>query len=264
VRRIALTLIGLMLIAGTATAHVTVKNPKTAVGARGTFTVGVPNERPDSATVSVALRIPAGFRQVKPVARAGWKAAQQRQGGMTVITWSGGRVTGTADVVFRFTALAPQKAGPYRIPSLQTYEDGEVVRWIGPEDTEFPAPVITIGAGGKAAAPAKTERHTIAPGEGSDTAAAPAEPQPTTTAADPTETTETTAATDTTTDTTAAGAVTQRKGPPVFPIIIAFVAIALIAIVGTFAYRRQHRAVRDEAETAEPGDDLHGRDAPTP
>ena len=30
--------------------------------------------------------------------------------------------------------------------ALQTYEDGEVVRWIGPEDADEPAPVVTLTA----------------------------------------------------------------------------------------------------------------------
>ncbi len=31
--------------------------------------------------------------------------------------------------------------------ALQTYEDGDVVRWIGPEDADEPAPVVTLTAG---------------------------------------------------------------------------------------------------------------------
>ena len=33
--------------------------------------------------------------------------------------------------------------------ALQTYEDGEVVRWIGPEDADEPAPVVTLTAAGE-------------------------------------------------------------------------------------------------------------------
>ena len=31
-------------------------------------------------------------------------------------------------------------------PSLQTYDNGDVVRWIGPADSEEPAPVVTLTA----------------------------------------------------------------------------------------------------------------------
>jgi uncharacterized protein len=32
--------------------------------------------------------------------------------------------------------------------ALQTYEGGEVVRWIGPEDADEPAPVVTLASAG--------------------------------------------------------------------------------------------------------------------
>ncbi len=249
-------LIGALVIVSAASAHVSVTNKATKGGTRGTFTVGVPNERPSSATTKVALRIPAGFTQVKPVARSGWQASTQAEEGMTVLTWQGGRITGTADATFRFTAVAPTKAGAYRIPSVQTYEDGQVVRWIGPADAEYPAPVITIGATGAATTPATTQRHTI-PG-GNDTAQA--EPAPTTTGTDTTaattttattttatDTTATTDTTDTTTETAAAGPPPKRGGMGLTPLFIVFGVISVVAVVGTIAYRRQHRELREEA-----------------
>ena len=55
--------------------------------------------------------------------------------------------------------------------ALQTYDDGDVVRWIGPEDADEPAPVVTLesgSAGGGHGAPA------TAAGGGEETGAAPA------------------------------------------------------------------------------------------
>ena len=43
----------------------------------------------------------------------------------------------------------PGKAGDkLTFKALQTYSNGEVVRWIGPESSDNPAPVVTVGAAG--------------------------------------------------------------------------------------------------------------------
>lgn len=243
-RRLIAAILGVLAIASTASAHVTVKNPDTREGARATFTVGVPNERPDSATVAVSLRIPAGFTQVRPVARDGWRNLSQRQRGTTVLTWRGGRITGSANAVFRFTAIAPATAGAYRIPSVQTYEDGEVVRWIGPAGAEFEAPVITIGRRGAPVAPA-AGRHTLTTAGGTDTTA--------TTTTDPgtTSGTATTEPTTTATPATTTGGDEGSGAIPIYPLFIVFGIIAVAVVVGTIAYRRQHRAVREEAAAAD-------------
>jgi uncharacterized protein len=57
--------------------------------------------------------------------------------------------------------------------ALQTYDDGQVVRWIGPEDADEPAPIVTLEAG-----PAGGGHGAPAAGaaSGSDQQAAPASP----------------------------------------------------------------------------------------
>ncbi len=145
-----------LVAASSASAHVHVTAPATKAGERAEFTVGVPNERPDAATVRVSLRVPAAFQQVEPVSTEGWKIAQSQDGDATVLTWSGGRITGTDHVEHSFHAVTPA-AGSYPIPATQTYDDGQVVRWIEAPGTEFPAPVVTIG--GAASDPDPT--HTI-------------------------------------------------------------------------------------------------------
>ncbi len=59
--------------------------------------------------------------------------------------------------------------------ALQTYDDGDVVRWIGPEDADEPAPVVTLeagSAGGGHGAPAASSGESAAPAPAS--ASAPA------------------------------------------------------------------------------------------
>lgn len=155
------TCIALCLAGATpAAAHVEVTAPPATSGTRAVFTVGVPNERTDAATVRVALRVPSGFVNVEPLPTRGWTADASREGGATVLTWDGGRIAGAGRAEHRFRATAPP-AGEYRVPATQTYDDGQVVRWIGPAGAEYPAPVLRIGSGG-GSAPA-TPAHTIPP-----------------------------------------------------------------------------------------------------
>jgi len=50
---------------------------------------------------------------------------------------------------FPVSVQIPGEAGDaLTFKALQTYDDGEVVRWIGAPDSEKPAPQVTITAGG--------------------------------------------------------------------------------------------------------------------
>lgn len=173
---VALTVLVSIFIATTpATAHVHVTAPPSAEGKASIYTVGVPNERPDAATVSVSLRIPANFTDVQALPETGWTASRTTENGATVLTWTGGRVEGSATAEFRFRATAT-KIGSSTIPAVQTYDDGQQVRWIGSRGSDYPAPVVTAGRAGTPA-PA----HTVSGGGA---------PPPSTTTA-PTDTTVT-------------------------------------------------------------------------
>jgi periplasmic copper chaperone A len=133
--------------------------------------VRVPNERDDAATVKVDVQLPPGFAFVSYEPRPGWKVAVQREkaeqpieveGGSEVdeqvsrITWSGGRIGPGEFIDFGLSLRMPKgEAGDkLTFKALQTYDDGEVVRWIGPEGADEPAPIVTLaGAGGGHGAP---------------------------------------------------------------------------------------------------------------
>lgn len=154
-RRLAI-LAGLLLVAAPATAHVHVSAPSTvSAGTAATFTVGVPNERPDAVTVKVSLRVPAEFTEVQPLEEDGWTRAETTDGDDTVVTWEGGRISGADRAEFRFRAV-PRTAGRFAIPAVQTYDDGTVVRWIGAGNDEYPAPVVGVGAGTTTSEPEHT------------------------------------------------------------------------------------------------------------
>jgi uncharacterized protein YcnI len=115
--------------------------------------VRVPNERDDKGTTKVVVRFPAGFEHASYEPVAGWEAEIARKGeNVDTITWS---AASPGDAIapgqFRDFGLSvgmPEgKAGDkLTFKALQTYEGGEVVRWIGPADADEPAPQVTLTA----------------------------------------------------------------------------------------------------------------------
>ena len=128
-------------------------------------TLEVPNERSDSGTVKIELVFPASPRiasaQASPV--AGWTAVvDQGAGAVNRITWTGGPLTGEDRVDLPVT-LGPLPIGTQQVDfrALQTYQDGQVVRWIelpapGGEEPEKPAPVLTVGADATSSVPTES------------------------------------------------------------------------------------------------------------
>lgn len=58
--------------------------------------------------------------------------------GTGTVTWSGGRIEPGEFETFAFSA-GPVPEGDMEFKAIQTYDSGEVVRWIGPADAEQPA-----------------------------------------------------------------------------------------------------------------------------
>ncbi len=87
------------------------------------------------------------------------------------ITWTGdgrqGAIGPGEFVDFGLSLRMPEgKPGDQlTFKALQTYDDGQVVRWIGPEDAEEPAPIVTLtepAAGGGHGAPGTVDTQTTA------------------------------------------------------------------------------------------------------
>jgi periplasmic copper chaperone A len=175
------------LLAAPAAAHVTVDPSEAAKGGFAKVSFRVPNERDDAGTTQVEVEFPADhpipFVSVKP--KPGWTANVERaplpepveeEGeeiteAVSRITWTGGRVgPGEFDDFEVSMGPLPDDADELVFRALQTYENGEVVRWIeetpaGGEEPEFPAPVLTLTGeagghaeeGGEETTPAATE-----------------------------------------------------------------------------------------------------------
>lgn len=58
-----------------------------------------------------------------------------------VVTWTGGSVPTEEDAAFSFLA-GTSGTGTYTFAVRQTYSDGSVVNWSGPESSDSPSPVV--------------------------------------------------------------------------------------------------------------------------
>jgi uncharacterized protein YcnI len=184
-RRLVVVLSALLLVlvsAGAGWAHVEVAPESATAGSIAKLAFSVPNERDDAATTKVELFLPADHPlatvDVEPV--PGWTAAEEKThlttpiktddgdtvtDAVTHITWSGGQIKAGEFQEFVISAGPLPSVGQLAFKALQTYSDGQVVRWIeeaapGTSEPEHPAPVLKItpeGASGSAAAPVSVE-----------------------------------------------------------------------------------------------------------
>ena len=166
--KITLALVAVLSLAvpAGASAHVTLQPEEAAAGDFTVLDVRVPNERGDSATTKVDVQFPAGFvfASYQPV--AGWtvdvrmeKLAKPLTSHGEEITEQVAQMTWTAEgdkagvqpgqfVDFPISVQIPGGAGDtLTFKALQTYDDGEVVRWIGAPDSEEPAPGVAVTEG---------------------------------------------------------------------------------------------------------------------
>lgn len=145
--------------AGSAFAHAGLSPPVALANATQLFTLAVPTEKEEAKTTKVVLTVPDGFSIDSFAPTSGWRRKLQAtgSGGDAVIqkvTWTidaGGGVPSGEDAVFQFLALA-KDAKTYVFQVEQTYSDGSVVDWSGPESSDTPAPTVaavsSLGGGG--------------------------------------------------------------------------------------------------------------------
>ena len=159
-RYIALAGMGATLgLAGSAQAHVTVHPNVIPEGAFAVLNVRVPNETDDADTTKVQVELPDGFAFASAAPPPGWKVAFKKTKPATPIktddgeidsqvkqvTFSGGSIPPGQFLEFPLSVNVPGKSGDtLTFKALQTYSNGDVVRWIGPPDADEPAPTITI------------------------------------------------------------------------------------------------------------------------
>ncbi|MFJ2155041.1 MULTISPECIES: YcnI family protein [unclassified Streptomyces] len=165
----ALATAGVLAAAGVASAHVTVHPESYAKGATdGVLTFRVPNEEDKASTTKVQVYLPTDHPVlgVLVTPQNGWTAkvttsklktpVKTDDGTITdavsQITWTGGKIGAGQyeDFNVAFGQL-PDDTDQLAFKTLQTYSDGDVVRWIeeaaaGDDEPENPAPVLKLTA----------------------------------------------------------------------------------------------------------------------
>jgi periplasmic copper chaperone A len=159
--------VGAMLaLAPAAGAHVTMQPPEAPAGGFTRLDVRVPNERDNADTTKVVVQMPPGFLSVsyepvpgwdvkltmrkldKPVEQFGEQVSEE----VGQITFTGDGETGVIkpgqfqDFGLSLAVPEGKPGSKLTFKALQTYTGGEVVRWIGPPDSEEPAPQVELTA----------------------------------------------------------------------------------------------------------------------
>lgn len=152
-----------------AQAHVSLHPDVVPAGANATIDLRVPNEQESARTVKVAVKFPPGFLDVVTGYLPGWSAEVKTEKLAKPVTTDEGTVTSQVTEVIWTAASGSSGIPPERFANLpfltafpdqagrqltfkvvQTYSNGDVSRWIGPPDSESPAPTIDVTAAGGA------------------------------------------------------------------------------------------------------------------
>lgn len=170
----------LLLSAAPALAHITVTPDSAAAGSAAVLTFHVPNEEAKASTVRVDMQIPTmhpiAQLLVRPV--PGWTISVKTitlakpvstddgtfSSAVSEVIWSGGQILPGQFQDFTISAdPLPAGIGHLAFKTIQTYSNGDIVRWIdltqpGQPEPEHPAAMLTLTTtrtpAGPAAAPA--------------------------------------------------------------------------------------------------------------
>jgi uncharacterized protein YcnI len=229
----------LMLTAGVAAAHTEWEPGDAAPGSVADLTLFVEDEQPDAGTVKVELFFPEPLTVAALPAAPGWTSTVvggQLGGPATGVTWDGGPAPGDVELPITLGPL-PDLPGQVQFKVVQTYDNGEVDRWIddwpeGSPEPPSPGPVLGLVPGAAGSIPPSTE----APATTGTTAAS---------------TTTTPPATEATDESAAADTDDSGTSPLVWLIPVA---IVIAAAAGAALYLRRRRAsAPPEPEPAESG-----------
>ncbi len=182
-----------LVLAPLAAAHVEMSPEDAAAGSEQRFVLTVPNEEADASTVKVVVQFPESVPFAIFQAVEGWTRTvttkkletpvtdddgNQVTERIDTVTWEGGEIKPGEFQEFPMSFPVPDEAGTtITFPAVQTYSNGDVVRWIGEEGSEEPVPSVTILAAAgdeEEAEPATTEETETTTSETDTTAVAEA------------------------------------------------------------------------------------------
>jgi uncharacterized protein YcnI len=155
---VAVAVVGVVVLvaAAGASAHARISPAVSLSKELQLYSLAVPTEKENATTAQVVLTVPKGFSIDSFVPSPGWKRTEQSTGSgentvIQKVTWTGGKVPTEEDALFQFLGQ-PSKPGMYTFQVQQTYSDGSIVNWSGPESSDAPAAAIeaksSLGGGG--------------------------------------------------------------------------------------------------------------------
>jgi uncharacterized protein YcnI len=146
-----------LIVPAAASAHARISPAVSLSNELQLYSLAVPTEKEGLTTSKIVLTVPAGFGIDSFVPPApGWHMQVASTGSgdaavVTKVTWTGGHTRTGEDSLFQFLAQ-PSSAKTYIFQVEQTYSDGSIVNWSGPQSSEAPAPTIqaasSLGGGG--------------------------------------------------------------------------------------------------------------------
>ncbi len=147
-RLAALVAVVLLLAPAAAWAHAEISPAVSLSGKLQLYSLAVPTEKSGAVTTKIELTLPSGFSIDSFVPAPGWTRQLQQTGSgdsavIQKVTWTGGRVPTGEDSLFQFLAT-PASSRTYTFTVRQTYSDGSIVNWSGPESSDSPAPSIEV------------------------------------------------------------------------------------------------------------------------
>jgi periplasmic copper chaperone A len=168
-----------LVLAPVAGAHVTLQPSEAPAGGFTRLDVRVPTERDDASTTKVQVQFPPGFLSVSYEPVPGWNAelsmreldqpveqfGEQVTEEVGSITFSGGEIGPGEFQDFGLSVAVPEgrPGSMLTFKAVQTYSSGEVVRWIGPPDSDEPAPQVELTAAEEEAGSAPAAQQPAAP-----------------------------------------------------------------------------------------------------
>jgi periplasmic copper chaperone A len=156
---VAIAVVAALMTAQAAAAHVTVNPNEWEAGGFARFAVRVPNERDNADTTEITVRFPQSIISASFQPIPGWERSiemepldepieeegEQITEHIASVTWTGGTIKPGEFEEFGVSFRVPETPGEDLVfPSIQTYSNGEVVRWVGAPDSDTPAPIVTV------------------------------------------------------------------------------------------------------------------------
>jgi periplasmic copper chaperone A len=156
---VVIAVVAALMTAQAAAAHVTVNPNEWEAGGFARFAVRVPNERDNADTTEITVRFPQSIISASFQPIPGWERSiemepldepieeegEQITEHIASVTWTGGTIKPGEFEEFGVSFRVPETPGEDLVfPSIQTYSNGEVVRWVGAPDSDTPAPIVTV------------------------------------------------------------------------------------------------------------------------